>query len=216
MNEIHVPPAWRAGVAALAGRRRERAALLAALAAVVALGALLWARNPPARIAPPATAPVAAARRAESARAPLLVHVAGAVRRPGLYELEPGARVADALDAAGGAGRGADVDALNLADEVSDGAKVYVPRRSETPPTGAPATTAAAPVPSASPSAPAVDVNAADQAALETIPGIGPVKAAAIVSHRDAHGPFASLADLLDVTGVGPATLESMRPYVTL
>ncbi|MDQ4024065.1 MAG: helix-hairpin-helix domain-containing protein, partial [Actinomycetota bacterium] len=110
------------------------------------------------------------------------------------------------IDAAGGATRRADLGLLNLAEPLVDGVKVEVLER------GAPAT--APPASAATPSA--VSLNSADQAALETIPGVGPVTAAAIVAYRDETGPFTSVEQLLEVSGIGPATLESVRPYVTL
>jgi competence protein ComEA len=190
---------------------------------VVIVALVLWKRSAPAAIvAPPAEAPASAVP-ATAAPAPvqsspsgaIFVHVAGAVRRPGLYELAPGARVADAIDAANGPLRRADVDALNLAEVLTDGVQVYVVRRGEAPPATSPATDAAAA--GATPAAPGlVDLNSADQAALETIPGIGPVKAAAILTHRDQIGSFDSVEQLLDVTGIGPATLEAIRPYVSV
>jgi competence protein ComEA len=201
MDDLTLKTTWRDRLEMWAGRRFE-VVVLAALVVVVAGGALLlWMRGRPATIAPPATA-----RAARSAPAQLIVHVAGAVARPGVYELPEGRRVVDAVEAAGGARRGADLDALNLAEAVIDGMKIDVPRR------GAPV---AMPTPG-TPAGTAIDVNTADQPALEAIPGIGPVKAAAIIEHRTRAGPFAAVEDLLDVTGIGPATLESIRPYVTV
>lgn len=138
------------------------------------------------------------------------MHVAGAVRKPGVFALPPGARVADAIALAGGALPRADVDALNLAAPAVDGAQILVPFRSDD-------SVATAPAPlSSSTSSTTVSLNTADQAALETIPGIGPVTATAILEYRASIGSFESLEQLLDVTGIGPATLESMRPYITL
>jgi competence protein ComEA len=178
-------------------------------------------RGAPAVIAPPAQAPTEAQAGALGGATPastgvVLVHVAGAVRRPGLYELAAGARVADAIDSAGGPRRSADLDPINLAQVVSDAMKVEVPRRGE-------AVTAPS-IPGATPSLSAgetqasgvVSLNSADLTALESIPGIGPVKAGAILQYREEVGGFSSVEELLDVTGIGPATLESIRPYVTL
>jgi competence protein ComEA len=149
--------------------------------------------------------------------ATLVAHAAGAVRTPGVYRLAPGARVTDLIDAAGGFADDAEGDRLNLAASVVDGARVYVPRVGElAPPT---------PVePEADPAVPSssgrdgetsmVDLNRADVDELETLPGVGPSIAGAIVAHRDATGPFASVDDLLDVRGIGPARLEQLRPLV--
>jgi competence protein ComEA len=139
-----------------------------------------------------------------------MVHVAGAVKRPGLYPLPAGSRFADAVAAAGGPTARGDLDLMNLAQLLVDGTKVEVPPRSATS-GGVPAA-----VPSSSAAPAAISLNAADQAALETIPGIGPVTAAAILQHRDEIGGFTSLEQLLDVSGIGPATYESMRDFVAL
>lgn len=198
-------------------------AIAAVVGIVVVVALLLWKRSAPAAVvAPPAEAPATAVP-ATGAPSPvqsspsgaIFVHVAGAVRRPGLYQLASGARVADAIDAANGALRRADVDALNLAEVLTDGVQVYVVRRGEAPPAASPATGAVAV--GSPPGAPGVvDLNTADLAVLETIPGIGPVKGAAILQHRDEIGSFDSVEQLLDVTGIGPATLEAIRPYVSV
>lgn len=223
MPDITVPGGWRARLDALAGKRRDVWVLAALVVAVAIAGVLLWTRTPPAVVAPPAVARVPAAEAPgvgpHDAAGPatssgdVFVHVAGAVARPGLYELAGGARVADAIDAAGGSTRRADLAALNLAEPVVDGAKVYVPRRGES--SSVPVSTAT-PLPAATTTPAAVSVNTADQTALETIPGIGPVKAAAIIQYREEAGGFSSIDELLEVSGIGPATLESMRAYVTL
>ena len=137
------------------------------------------------------------------------MHVAGAVRSPGLYELSEGQRVADAVAAAGGPGRKADLDMLNLAQLLSDGMKVEVPLKGGPAPGGAPSGTTG-------PADTTISINSADQAQLETIPGIGPVTAAAILAHRTETGGFDALEQLLDVNGIGPATYESMLPYISL
>lgn len=200
---------WRDRLEDVGGRRRDQLVVGCVVAAVVFCGVAVWARGAPPRIAPPARAGQPTAHESPSASgAVVLIHVAGAVHEPGVFELPPGARVADAIELAGGPLRRADLDALNLAAPVVDGAQILVPARGAA---SAPATTAAAPSQGA-----AVSINSADQALLETIPGIGPVTATAILEHRDSIGSFESLDQLLDVTGIGPATLESMRPYVTL
>lgn len=185
--------------------RKPSAALVAALAVAAAVVASVWAviqaRQAPAAIAPPATSATA------TTSPGLYVHVAGAVREPGLYEVPAGSRVADAIELAGGALRRADLDALNLAQAVTDGMRIFVPGRGATP--GSRST--------ASPGAPSlISVNTADVAALETVPGLGPVKAAAIVAFRDEVGGFESLEQLLEVSGIGPATFEMIAPHLTL
>jgi competence protein ComEA len=217
--EIIVPSTLRERLESIAGRRRDSWMVVIVVSLAVGIGMLLWRAGSRPQIAPPATsAGVAAERTVEPAplassppQEVVLVHVAGAVRRPGLYELSAGARVADAVDAAGGPRRAADLDTLNLAETLVDGGKVEVARAGEVI-ASAPATT---PAPAAS-ATPVVNLNQADQAALEAIPGIGPVKAAAILEYRAQIGAFSSIEELLDVSGIGPATLESMRPYVTI
>jgi competence protein ComEA len=216
--EIIVPSSLRERVESLGGRRRDSWVVVMVVALAVGIGMLLWRAGTRPQIAPPATVeqstdelasePVAASA---SPAGVVLVHVAGAVRRPGLYELGAGARVADAIDAAGGPRPAADLDTLNLAETLTDGGKVEVLRAGEL--TTAPP--ASAPAPGATAQA-VVDLNAADQVALETIPGIGPVKAAAILEYRAQIGAFSSIEELLEVSGIGPATLESMRPYITI
>lgn len=205
MREIVIDGGWREKLRELAVRRKDQWPLLA-LIAVVAAAALLWSgRTPPARIAPPAKAPAPAP--SASATEVVLVHVAGAVRSPGLYEFPAGARVADAVESAGGPRRGADLDALNLAELLVDGTRIEVVRLGETPPVPtAGATSAPGPI----------SLNTADQALLETIPGIGPVTAGAILAFRDEVGRFESLEQLLEVDGIGPATFASIRDHLTL
>jgi competence protein ComEA len=148
----------------------------------------------------------------------VVIHVTGAVHAPGVYELRPGQRVADAIDAAGGALADADANALNLAAPIADGDRIAVPIAGEAPsPSSAGAGAghshagdAAAGPGSGSP----VDLNTAGVAELEALPGIGPATAAAIVDHRAANGPFATVDDLEAVRGIGPAKLEAIRDYV--
>jgi competence protein ComEA len=218
MPDIILASTWRDKLEALGGRRRQSAlALLVVLGAVVA-GVALWTRGAPTTVAPPARPPA----RSSPAGPPggggpgsghtTLVHVAGAVRRPGLYKMASNARVADAVQAAGGPTRRADLDALNLAEPLVDGTKVEVLRRGEVAPPGAGATPA---LEGAAPAA-LIPLNSADQAALESIPEVGPVTALAILEYRAEIGAFSSIDQLLEVTGIGPATLEAIRPYVTL
>ena len=138
------------------------------------------------------------------------VHVAGAVASPGVYRLGPSARVADALDAAGGPAGDADVDALNLAAKVADGERVYVPRKGESPPP--PASGGAGPGGTAKPAV--LDLNTATAEQLEELPGVGPATALAIVEHRTERGRFRSVDDLLEVRGIGEAKLAAIRPKV--
>lgn len=145
-------------------------------------------------------------------RTGLVVDVAGVVRRPGVYRMPHGARVHDAIRAAGGARRGANLAALNRAAPLVDGQQVLV-AAAET--AGGPAGSPPAPAATAGAAPAPVSLNAADAAALDTLPGIGPVTAARIVAEREASGPFASVDDLDRVPGIGPATVEALRDVVT-
>jgi competence protein ComEA len=145
----------------------------------------------------------------------LVVDVGGAVRRPGLYRLPAGSRVADAIEAAGGYGATVDataVDAaLNLAAPLRDGEQVRVPVRGEVPAAGAGPSTGSGSPPAAGP----IDVNTASAEALDTLPGVGPATAAKIMAAREEQ-PFASVDDLLARKVVGPATLEKLRALITV
>lgn len=146
---------------------------------------------------------------ASPSRALLVVHVVGAVRRPGLYRLREGARIADAVRRAGGAARGADLAGLNLAAPLVDGVQIVVPNLRE--PTEAPGATDPA---SGAPVA-AISLSSATLEELDTLPGIGPVTAQKIVDYRAEHGPFASVDDLDAVPGIGPTRVEQLRELVT-
>lgn len=168
---------------------------------------------------------------AAPAKAKLVVHVEGAVQRPGVYTFDEGARVNDAVEAAGGALPEGVPGALNLAAPLTDGAKVYIFTRAELQPAAQPAAPADqprareasfAPVKSteaaAAPAGPrqpvSVNINTATAAELEAVPGIGPSTARAIVEHRSKHGAFRQVDDLTAVSGIGPKTLEKLRPYL--
>jgi competence protein ComEA len=170
---------------------------------------------PAVTLVPPAvTAPIASV---PAVPASLVVHVAGAVARPGVYELASPARVIDALTAAGGPVADADLDALNLAAPLVDGQRVYVPRVGEVDPAAVPS--GVSPVAEASgqnTSRGPVDLNTATIADLESLPGVGPATAAAIVDDRTRNGPFASVEDLERVPGIGPAKLAALRDQVTV
>lgn len=210
MNEVVLPSGPRARLEEIVGRRIDTGIVVVLVATLVVGGLLVWGRKPAAAIAPPATATAPAVSVGASPPATeVYVHVAGAVRKPGLYALPSGGRVADAIEVAGGATQRADLDLLNLAAPLADGMKIEVPTRATAAATAAvPATPTTAPA--------AVSLNSADVQELETIPGVGPVTASAIVAYRDETGPFTSVEQLMEVSGIGPATLESIRPYVTL
>lgn len=130
----------------------------------------------------------------------LVVHVAGAVRRPGVYRMPAGSRVDDAVSRAGGAAGRAELEAVNLAARLADGQQVVVPERA---PGGATVATAAEEGP--------ISLGTATVEQLEEIDGIGPVTAGDIVEFRDEHGGLASIDQLDQVAGIGPATMEALR-----
>ncbi|GAA4506846.1 ComEA family DNA-binding protein [Brevibacterium yomogidense] len=155
------------------------------------------------------------------------VHVVGAVNSPGVVDLPPSSRVSDAVEAAGGAVADADIDALNLARELVDGEQIRVLRVGEEPAPAAEDGGAGAPgvgvgggggdgTDATAAGGGLIDLNAADAAQLETLPGVGPVTAQSIIDHREAIGRFGSVDELLDVTGIGDATLARIRESVTV
>ncbi|MGQ5263883.1 helix-hairpin-helix domain-containing protein [Micromonospora sp. ZYX-F-536] len=199
------------------GRRGVRA--LAVVAAVVVLATAGWAWRsrpqqeavaPLASEAAPATS--AAGDPGVSGSGELVVAVAGKVRRPGLVRLPAGARLADAVQAAGGALPGVDVALLNPARKVTDGELIVV---GVTPPPvpGGPAGPAAG---GAAPAAGPLNLNTATLAQLDALPGVGPVLAQRILTHRDQHGGFKSVGDLRQVDGIGDARYEQLKDLVTV
>jgi competence protein ComEA len=147
---------------------------------------------------------------------PVVVHVAGAVARPGVVSVRGGSRAIDAVTAAGGMALGADPDRVNLAAKVVDGERLVIPLIGQAPPAevvpqGAPSA-AGAGAGAAGP----VELNSATAEQLDALPGVGPATASAIITHRDQHGPFRSVEDLLDVRGIGDAKLDSLRDLVTV
>lgn len=146
--------------------------------------------------------------------AQLVVDVAGKVRRPGIAVLPPGSRVVDALEAAGGARGGVDLSSLNLARLLVDGEQILV----GAPPGAGPQAAPPAPGGSAAPGAPGtlVNINTADLTTLETLPGVGPVTAQSIIDWRTENGGFSAVEELLEVSGIGDATLAEIAPHVTV
>ena len=210
--------------ATLRGRLGLGPAQLTVVAVLVAAGLavtawwVLRADPEPAPAVPSVLAAPAAATSAPGLAVPspsvatgsVTVDVAGKVRKPGIVVLDAGARVVDAVEAAGGARRGVDLSSLNLARLLVDGEQIVVgepaaaapPADPGLPPSGAPAAL--------------VDLNLADQAELETLPGVGPVTATAIIAWRDEHGGFTAVAELLEVDGIGEKTLADLTPLVTV
>ncbi|MGH3561031.1 MAG: ComEA family DNA-binding protein [Mycobacterium sp.] len=227
---------WLAKVRADPGRAGAIAlAVIAAVAVLITVFTVI--RNRPAPVVsaklPPVEMVSSASRSPSPSPAngpdqPVVVSVVGLVHNPGLATLTPGARIADALNAAGGALDGADTIGLNMARQLADGEQIVVgiappsgqptvlgssvsagSGGPETP--GAPRTTAASTT--SKPGEP-VNLNTATVEQLDTLPGVGPVTAAAIVAWRDAHGKFGSVDQLGEVDGIGPARLEKLRALV--
>jgi competence protein ComEA len=227
---------WLARVRADPGRAGAIAlAAIAAMAVLVAIFTLMRDAPAPVRSAKlPPVDPVASASRdpGPSATAkpsqPVVVSVVGLVHTPGLVTLAPGARIADALKAAGGTTDGADTTGLNMARQVGDGEQIVVgiaPVKGQPPVLGssvsAGSTAPGAPGTGSHPDRPdkptrseVVNLNTATVQQLDALPGVGPVTAAAIVAWRDANGKFTKVDQLAEVDGIGPARLEKLRPLV--
>lgn len=193
------------------------AAGLSALVTALVLGALvLFVRgddNAPIQVLLPT--PVQNAQVKNDVPTALKVYVSGAVRNPGVYTLQQNDRLQDAVDAAGGLTSDAAPDSVNLAIRVQDEAHYHIPKPGETPTSSSaamPKNTAAPPDSCGG----LIDLYAASMESLETLPGIGPVKAAAIVSSREEQGPFESVEEVTRVSGIGPATYEKIRDLVTV
>lgn len=224
------PDGWVARIRADPGR--AGALLLAAIAVIAVLvtvfTVLRGSTDPVVAAQLPPVEMVSSAAPSSAPAGPVVVSVVGLVHAPGLVTLAPGARIADALQAAGDPLEGADTLGLNLARPVADGEQIVVgiaPRPGLPPALGSsvggesPATPPAPPAqtPAASTTARAgdpVDLNAATVDQLDALPGVGPVTAAAIVAWRQTHGRFSSVDELGEVDGIGPARLAKLRPLV--
>lgn len=140
----------------------------------------------------------------------LKIHIVGAVARPGLYELKPGSRAADAIDAAGGATAAADLSQVNLAAKLADGQQLVVPEA------GAAAAAPAGRDSAAPGAAGPVSINSATADQLTQLDGVGPKTAQKIIDYREAHGGFKNIEELMEVPGIGPAKFEQIKNQVTL
>ena len=176
---------------------------LGCLALLLFVGSKLLAR-PPAGAAP---APPLAPPTETAAATRLVVDVVGAVRRPGLYRLEQGARIADAVARAGGATRKAQLASINLAAPLADGEQVVVPTSGPSPAAG---NASAAGTATSGP----VHLSTATLEQLDSLPGIGPVTAQKILDYRQKHGAFTSVDELDAVSGIGPARLDQLKDLV--
>lgn len=151
-----------------------------------------------------------------------LVHVVGAVKKPGLVTLRTSERVNDAIDKAGGATEDADLNGINLAQRVVDGMQITVASKTEVA-TGDTGSGVSVPEPTKAASSSAavapggtIAINSADATQLEELPGVGPATSAKIIEYRQAHGGFKTIDELMEVKGIGPKKLEKMRPYLRL
>jgi competence protein ComEA len=241
------PPDWLSRAATLLDGLRHGGAdrfgvtvLVAALVLATAAGAVLWqvtqgSDSSPAGSDSAATLPRASVPGAPVGSAPLgtgaapgstagtgpglVVQAAGAVVRPGVYHLAAGARVGDLVDLAGGLAADADPDRVNLASPLTDGVRVWVPRRGEAEPPAEVGGSGSGPPGGSSSSgsgipAPLVDLNTATAAELESLPGVGPATAAAIIDYRQRNGPFETVDELAEVRGIGDAKLGQLRELV--
>jgi len=189
--------------------------LLGVMAGFVLAGALIFVSRAPAGqpiILQPAPTKV-----------PVAVHVIGAVPRPGLYEFAEGARVQDAIDAAGGLLSSANVDAVNLAALLTDGQQLNIPYTDGAAPTEDPSalvlpgsSTAESGNSSESTNNDLININTASLEDLDSLPGIGPTTAQRIIDYRTTNGPFTTIDQIMDVSGIGPATYDEIKNLITV
>ena len=195
---------------------RIRWALTAGVVVLLVLFVLQWGRQPaPAadatllirNDAAPSAVASAAVTAVASPAAALAVDVVGAVQQPGVYYLPLGARIVDAVDAAGGLAPDAARDQINLAAALADGAQIRVPHVGDGPQASAAASAAAGEL---------VNINTADLAALDALPGIGPTTAQAIIDQRTSGGAFTTIDDIENVKGIGPSLFAQLKPRITV
>jgi competence protein ComEA len=151
-------------------------------------------------------------------KAPLAVHVIGAVPRPGLYEFAEGARVQDAIDAAGGLLASANVDSLNLAELLEDGQQLNIPYQEGAAPTEVSDTVvlpSSTQEPTPDPDVVLVNINTATLEELDTLPGVGPTTAQKIIDYRT-NTPFSTIEDIMKVSGIGPSIFENMKLLIVV
>ena len=172
-------------------------------ALVIAVGAYVFRQNPPELIEVSAQTTLEGESQSVSSAGLVFVHVTGAVAYPGVVEVPADSRVLDAIEKAGGATEDASLDTVNLARLVFDGEQIVVPRVGDVlnPESGV--------------SSGLISLSSADAETLDTLPRIGPATAERIIAWREKNGPFRSIDDLLAISGIGPATLEGLKPLVT-
>lgn len=191
---------------------REKILLLLLVSLLV--GAVLW-KAAPTLLSRPSGEIVEESAPASSTPAPglddepemITVHLVGAVKRADVYELPAGSRVYELLEAAGGAAKGADLESVNLARPLYDGEQVVIHAEGEA------AAGAASP---GETSAQKVNINKATVEELQTLPGIGEVRARGIIEHREEYGPFADIEEIMDVSGIGPGIFKQLKDQITI
>jgi competence protein ComEA len=190
---------------------RYRGYILLSLVWAIALGAVVfYERRPklePIEIIEPTATPVATA-------ASIRVHVVGAVKRPGVYALQPESRWLEAVEAAGGLAADADTESANLADHLIDGQQIRIPRLGvPIPPSPTPSSQGSGSALSSA-SGDRININTASAQELDALPGIGPTYAARIIAYREEHGPFRDTVDIMQVRGIGPACYDGIRDLI--
>jgi len=203
---------WRVGL----GAAIVLLVLGVAVAVIAGLATGHGGAHPVAELTPNAGAAVTPGTPAPTAAASVVVHVLGQVNRPGVYELPAGARVIDAVGAAGGFTPAADQSALNLAQVLGDGEQVAVPKPGDAPPPSAAAPPGAAGSTGTAQPGAKIDLNAATLEQLETLPRVGPALAQRILDWRSQNGRFASVDDLKNVSGIGDKTFAQLQDLVVV
>lgn len=204
---------------------------VSAVVAVALVGGFVAFRRPPttesllpmvsSTLAPEAGGAAAPVSSSSIPSGPMIVHVAGAVGHPGVVSVAAGARVTDAVAAAGGLRADADPDRVNLAAPLKDGERIAVPVIGQPAPAvvsggGSPTAAGSTGNSTSATSTEPINLNTASESELEELPGVGPATAAAIVAHREQSGSFSAVDDLLEVRGIGEAKLEGLRDAVTV
>jgi competence protein ComEA len=222
----------------MAGYTRPQIIGLAVLIAIILAGTGVYlaksgaAQSPagPVRLIQPGGKSAEAMTAAEPEKPRTLrIHIAGKVAKPGVYELDPGSRVAEAIEVAGGASQGADLESINLAEKLQDGQQVYIAPKGEVPPptvsivkgggrasSGKQSAGSSGTEKYKNPGDGTVSINTADLNDLQHLVGVGPAMAQRIIDYRKEHGGFKAVDELEEVKGIGPKSLAKMKPFVRL